>query len=67
MAYLLKCPKCGKIYKCFGKVTVKGLKYITDYGDDVTNVCLCCKKEVTHDVIHTEDWIATLLFKVKGN
>lgn len=61
--YLLRCPKCGKIYKC----TKQNNKYITDFGDDVTNKCISCNTAMNPIIILTTDWIAELLFKVKGN
>lgn len=59
--YLIKCPICGKIFKC----TKVQDKYITDYGDDITTLCLC-GKEREPIVIKTEPWIAELVFKIKG-
>jgi hypothetical protein len=67
MKYLVKCPHCNQIYKCEGQVSVKGLQYITDYNDNVTEKCLVCEQKMQPEVIKTEDWIANLFFKVKGN
>ena len=67
MKYLVKCDRCGKIYKCDGKVSVKGLRYVTDYNDDVTEKCIVCGEKMNPDVIKTDSWIAALFFKVKGN
>lgn len=38
MTYIVKCPICSKLYKCY----YNG-KYITDFGDDVTNYCIYVK------------------------
>ena len=67
MKYIIQCPECGQMYKTDGKPTVKGLRYITDYNDDVTEKCVVCKKKIKPSVIKTEDWIADLVFKIKGN
>ena len=66
MIFLIKCPECGQIYKCKGVPTVKGLRYITDYNDDVTNICIRCKNDITPQVIKTEEWVAEMVFKIKG-
>ena len=65
--YLIQCHHCGKIYKATGRPSVKGLQYITDYNDNVTNKCIVCKKEMEPIVMKTQDWIANLVFTVKGN
>lgn len=62
MTYIVKYPICSKLYKCY----YNG-KYITDFGDDVTNYCIMCKNKITPIVIRTTDWIADLVFKIKGN
>lgn len=67
MKYIIKCPHCNKMYKCDGRVSVKGLQYITDYNDNVTDNCLVCGKKMKPDIIRTADWIAELVFKIKGN
>ena len=56
--YILHCDKCGKMYKA------KKLnnKYVTDFGD-VIDKCFC-GENVT--AITSEDWIANLVFTVKG-
>lgn len=51
--YLIQCPHCGKIYKATGRPSVKGLQYITDYNDNVTNKCIVCKKEMEPIVMKT--------------
>lgn len=48
--------------------------YVTDYDDKLivdakgNTKCPCCKDsfELTQ-IIHTEDWIANVVYKVKGN
>ena len=67
MRYIVRCPKCGRMYKTTGKLTSKGLRYITDYNDDVTENCIICKHKITPIVMETDDWIADLVFKIKGN
>lgn len=65
--YLTKCPKCGQIYKC--KATVQEdnkIHYLTDYGDDITDTCIICKKAIKPLVMRTDAWIADLVFTVKG-
>ena len=56
--YLLCCNTCGKMYKA----TKQGNNYITDFGD-IMNTCMC-GGDIT--VIKTFDWIADLVFKIKG-
>lgn len=66
MKYLVCCPNCGKIYKC-SKVTYDEVdRYITDFGDDVTDKCLCCGHNIAPTVLTTEDWVADMVFIVKG-
>lgn len=67
MKYIVNCPKCGQVYKCTGIQTIKGLRYITDYNDDITETCIKCKQKITPQVMQTEDWIADLVFKIKGH
>lgn len=67
MIFLVQCPECGCVYKCKGVATVRGLRYITDYNDDITETCVCCKKKITPKAMITEDWIADLVFKIKGH
>ena len=67
MIFLVQCPECGCIYKCKGVTTVKGLRYITDYNDDITETCVCCKKKITPKAMNTEEWIADLVVKIKGH
>lgn len=67
MKYIVQCPICGQMYKTEGKPSVKGLQYITDYNDNVTNHCLKCDNKITPKVIKTEDWIADMVFKIKGS
>lgn len=57
--YLLHCQDCGTIYKARKEDT-----FVTDYGDELDH-CLVCEGEL--DAIHTDEWIADLMFKVKGN
>lgn len=81
--FLIKCPHCQKIYKveCRPLLSddVRVLKLSTDFGDildiDITSMpnttkCLSCKHQIALDsknAIKTDDWIANLFFKVKGN
>ena len=66
MKYILQCPKCGQVYKTDLHPTVKGARYITDYNDDVTEKCIKCNSKMTPSIMKTEDWIADLVFKIKG-
>ena len=59
--YILKCCKCGQIYKA----TSKNGKLVTDCGDDITDCCVKCKC-ADRKMIKTDDWIADLVFKIKG-
>ena len=68
--YNIRCPKCGKIFKT--KLHKNG--YETDFGDLLRvrgNIihCLKCEKSfsVTENRIVTEEWIADMIFKIKGN
>ena len=56
--YLLCCNICGKMYKA----KRHGNKFITDFGD-VIDSCLCGGG---FTIIKTDDWIADLVFKIKG-
>lgn len=56
--YILCCNKCGKMYKA-NKIKNS---YKTDYGDILDN-CFCGGD---FTIIDTEDWIADLVFKIKG-
>jgi transcription elongation factor Elf1 len=62
MKYLIQCPACGQLYKTDKKEN----RYITDYNDDITDHCIKCKNTITPNVIMTEDWIADMVFKIKG-
>lgn len=67
--YILRCEHCGKMFKAIEQqATNKGPVYITDYGDrlqDNTN-CIICGKETKYTVQVTADWIADLVFTIKG-
>lgn len=60
--YILTCPKCGKMFKC----TKQGEHFITDFGDIITDICICCGRHIKPHIIHTEDWVANLVFTIKG-
>lgn len=62
MKYILKCPLCGQMYK----TDLINNKYITDYKDNVTNHCLKCNHTIQPDIIRMEDWIADMVFTIKG-
>lgn len=63
MKYIVTCPNCGKMYK----TDKQGDKYITDYGDNITDVCIFCRGNMEKaTIIKTDDWIAHLIFTVKG-
>ena len=62
----------NKYFYCYSenlmlKLKEKGLRYITDYNDDITETCVCCKKKITPKAMNTEEWIADLVFKIKGH
>lgn len=57
--YILCCQECGKMYKA----TKYNNYYITDFGDKL-DTCLICKGQL--DVIQTEDWVADMVFRIKG-
>lgn len=72
---LIKCPHCGTIYK-ITKTDRENEYLITDFGDKIKlnietaeSKCIKCNNsiQVLDNSIITEDWIANLLFKVKGN
>ena len=68
MMKLIFCPHCGQAFKI-----VKEDKYLyTDFNDRfynkaITN-CVKCHKEfnLKDNSLITDDWIADLIFKVKG-
>ena len=62
MAYIIKCSECGKMFK----TEKKGNKYVTDYNDEIKDKCLSCGKKIEPVIMETEDWIANLVFKIKG-
>lgn len=62
MKYILKCPLCGQMYK----TDLRNNKYITDYNDEVTNHCLKCNHKINPHIIRMEDWIADMVFTIKG-
>lgn len=57
--YILCCNKCGKMYKAEKQKDI----FITDFGDELEN-CLLCKGDFT--IINTYDWVADLVFTIKG-
>lgn len=57
--YILSCQKCGKMYKA----TKDNNQYISDFGDKLDS-CLICKGQLT--AIHTDDWVADMVFRIKG-
>lgn len=66
MKYILQCPTCGQVYKADLHPTVRGPRYITDYNDDVTENCIKCNSKISPYIMKTEDWIADMVFKIKG-
>lgn len=70
---LIKCPHCNTIFKIV-KSADCGI-FITDFGDVFTPEenynykCLNCKEEfnILNNHKITEDWVANLFFKIKGN
>lgn len=67
--FILNCTNCGQMFKCD---KTNDHTYTTDYGDILTpdkygNItCPCCKKEMNPLVIRTSDWIADMVFTIKG-
>lgn len=61
--YIIVCPACGKMYKC----RKQDEQYFTDYNDNVTDHCVICKNKINPKILHTQDWIVDLVFKIKGN
>lgn len=64
---LFRCENCGQIYK----VKVVDNELITDFGDimKIYNgevMCLKCYTPAKLDIIECEDWVAKMLFIVKG-
>lgn len=64
MVYILKCTNCGTLFKCLKK---QNENFITDFGDVLNNTCMHCHHKLSSRIIKTEDWIADLIFRVKGN
>lgn len=74
---LLRCKGCGKIYKITNETNIdKDYKkyYFTDFGDKIINFCntklikcICCNNISNFEIINCEEWIAELVYKVKGN
>lgn len=67
--YILSCQNCGKMFKCDKE---NDHTYITDYGDVFSPdkygnyTCISCKGEMDPLVIRTQDWIANMVFTIKG-
>lgn len=79
--YLVKCNTCGKIYKVtremntIDKINPKFPKYDhyfeTDLGGKMNihynNMkCMNCNEYTPYEIMKTEDWVADLVFKIKG-
>lgn len=79
---LLKCDNCGKIYKVIEDINridntnSKFPKYehyfVTDMGGKIhiynnTIKCLNCGEYTKHETMEVEDWVADLVFKVRGS
>ena len=69
MIKLIKCPYCGRIYK----IVKEDRHFHTDLGGVLHKKkdscqCMHCKKlfPTIENSMNTEDWIANLLFKIKG-
>lgn len=60
--YILCCNECGKMYKATKHKDKIGT-YVTDFGDEL-NSCMKCNG--SFHVISTADWIADLVFTIKG-
>lgn len=60
--YIAQCSNCGAMYKC-QKVNEN---YITDFNDNITDKCVKCQKHTKLNIIETADWIADLVFTIKG-
>lgn len=71
--YIIKCEHCGKMFKITDtKPNPYGRIFITDYGDKFIPhkdkyICINCKKEFIPHILKTDNWIADLVFKIKGN
>lgn len=59
--YILCCNECGKMYKATKHNNIG--TYITDFGDEIHS---CMKCNGSFHVINTADWIADLVFTIKG-
>lgn len=78
---LLKCNTCGKIYKVTtynsgiyenNNFIKYYFNYITDMGGEIdkyndTIKCLNCGEYTPYEIMEVEDWVADLVFKVKGS
>ena len=76
--YLLQCPNCRQIFKIVTKFfdpSTLSTNLITDLNgkfevDDIdgTTICICCEEEFKplDKLIKTDDWVADMIFKVKG-
>ena len=65
---LLSCPHCGQMYKI---IKQNNVELITDYDDKFNKnhpVCIKCNTAfiLEENILTTDDWIADLVFKVKG-
>lgn len=66
MKYIIKCPICGQMYKTNLVIKNGENHYLTDYNDDVTNKCIKCNHTMDSIIMKTEDWIADMIFTIKG-
>ena len=72
---ILTCPKCNRMFKIIeSKVVDKKLVFITDFGDKFVQhnnetTCVCCNNNfsIRNNYITTDDWIANMIFTVKGS
>ena len=77
--YLLKCPHCNQLFKIVTKhfdPTTLSTYLITDLNwrfevDDLDNstICICCEEEFKplERLMKIDDWVADMVFKVRGN
>ena len=61
--YILRCSKCGQMYKCIDK---QNDIFITDFGDRIQKSCIKCQSPIDENILCTQDWIANLVFTIKG-